>query len=89
MEKETEKYLVKSIEKYGGWCIKFPPIFLAGFPDRIVLMPGGRIVFVETKAPGKAPRLIQIKLHNKLRLLGFRVEVIDGREGVDNFILSL
>lgn len=88
-EKKVEKHLVTSVERLGGLCVKFPPLFFRGFPDRIVLLPGGLIVFVELKAPGEKPRLIQTKVHGKLKALGFRVEVIDTIEGVDTFILTL
>lgn len=89
MEKKIEKYLVEAVENLGGLCIKFPPLFFRGFPDRIVLLPGALIVFVETKAPGETPRLIQKKVHAKLRRLGFRVEVLDSYESIDGFILTL
>lgn len=89
MEKKVEKYLVVRVESLGGLCVKFPPLFFRGFPDRIVLLPGGVIVFVETKAPGETPRLIQRKVHARLRRLGFRVEVLDNHEDIDGFILTL
>ena len=89
MEKRIEKSLQTAVEQVGGLCIKFPPLFFRGFPDRIVLMPGGVIVFVELKAPGEKPRLIQRKAHDRLRALGFRVEVLDSLEGVDGFVLTL
>lgn len=89
-EAPVEKHLKTTWESVtGGMCIKFPPLFLAGFPDRICLAPGAVIVFVETKAPGKSPRKLQEKIHRKLRALGFRVEVLDTREAVDAFILSM
>ena len=89
MEKTVEKYLENEIERLGGLCVKFPPLFFRGFPDRIVLLPGAVIAFVETKDTGKKPRPIQERVHAKLRKLGFRVEVIDSKEGVDNFIMTL
>nr|DAQ59615.1 MAG TPA: Nuclease [Caudoviricetes sp.] len=89
MEKIVEKYLVNEIERLGGLCVKFPPLFFRGFPDRIVLLPGAVIAFVETKDTGKKPSPIQERVHAKLRKLGFRVEVIDSKEGVDNFIMTL
>lgn len=88
-ERDIEKHLTKSIEAQRGMCVKFPPLFFRGFPDRIVLMPGGVIVFVELKAPGEKPRLIQTKVHEKLRRLGFRVEVIDSMVDVDAFVFTL
>lgn len=89
MEKQVEKHLVKLIEARGGLAVKFPPLFFAGFPDRIVLMPGGVVVFVELKAPGQRPRALQERVHARLRGLGFRVEVLDGIAGVDEFLRSL
>ncbi len=55
-------------------------------PDRIVLLPQGKIVFVELKAPGKEPRPIQKYRIKELTALGFRVEIIDGIEGINNFV---
>lgn len=89
MEKKVEKYLVVRVESLGGFCVKFPPLFFAGFPDRIVLLPGGRIVFVELKDEGKKPTPLQVRVHARLRALGFRVEVLDSKESIDEFILTL
>lgn len=89
MEVKIEKYLTQSVENQGGMCLKFPPIFFSGFPDRIVLLPGGVIVFVETKATGKKLRPLQRKVHARLQCMGFRVEVLDSHESIDGFILTL
>ena len=89
MEKQIEKHLVNRVEARGGLAVKFPPLFFAGFPDRIVLMPGGRVVFVELKAPGQRPRALQERVHDRLRGLGFRVEVVDSVEGADLFLRSI
>lgn len=88
-ERKIEIFLVKEVEALGGLCVKFPPIFFRGFPDRIVLLPGGAIAFAELKAPGEKPTLIQRRVHERLRALGFRVEVLDSKESVTGFILSL
>jgi hypothetical protein len=82
MEKRIERYLIEAVERQGGLCVKFPPLFFSGFPDRLVLLPGGKIIFVETKAQGKHPSALQRRVHDRLRGLGFRVEVIDSAEGV-------
>lgn len=89
MEKKIENYLVEAVENIGGLCVKFPPLFFRGFPDRIILLPKGTIIFAEIKAPGESPRLIQRKVHTRLRGLGFRVEVLDSYESIDGFILTL
>ncbi len=55
-------------------------------PDRIVLLPQGRIIFIELKALGKKPRPIQKYRIKELKALGFRVEIIDSIEGINNII---
>lgn len=89
MEKDVERYLVTKIEAKGGLCVKFAPLFFAGFPDRIVLLPGAVIVFVETKDKGKKPSALQLRVHGVLRGLGFRVEVLDSKEGINEFLLTI
>lgn len=88
-EKKIETRLKEGVQKFGGLCIKFPPLFFRGFPDRIVLMPKGRIYFVELKRPGATPTNIQNKVHNQIRALGFTVEVLSTYDEVDGFLLCL
>ena len=61
----------------GGICTKFISPGYDGVPDRIVLFPGGRIAFVEVKAPGKTLRPLQVRRKRQLELLGFKVYVLD------------
>lgn len=86
-EKQVENRLVKGVERLGGLAIKFPPTFFSGFPDRIVLLPKGEIVFVELKRPGAKPRALQLRIHKQLRALGFRVETLSDFNEVDAFLL--
>ncbi len=76
LEKVIEQKLVAAVKKEGGLCLKFLSS-TAGWPDRMVLLPGGKIAFVEVKAPGKEPRPLQLHRHDQLRALGFPVYVID------------
>ena len=76
-EKQTEEKLVKAVRNVGGLCPKFVSPGLAGMPDRLILLPGRRLAFVEVKAPGEKPRLLQLHRHAQLRALGFRVHVLD------------
>ena len=55
-------------------------------PDRIVLLPGGRMAFVEVKAPGKAPRHLQEARHRLLRQLGFKVYVLDDEDQIGGIL---
>ena len=85
-ETEVERKLVDAVKNRGGICWKFVSPGTAGVPDRIVLMPFGRIAFVEVKAPGEVPRPLQRSSHRLLRRLGFRVYVIDGKEQIGGML---
>lgn len=81
-EKTIESLLVKSVKAAGGIAVKLISPGMAGLPDRLVLLPHGRAVFVELKAPGQTPRPLQIKRHKQLAALGFTVLVIDSIAGI-------
>lgn len=77
-EKYTERKLVEEVKKTGGFALKFVSPGMNGVPDRIVLLPGGHIAFVELKSPGKMMRPLQIRRKKQLESLGFKVYLIDG-----------
>lgn len=87
-EKAVEERLCKGVKELGGLCLKFLPFYFTGFPDRMVLMPGGRIWFVELKAPGKKKGMQQGYVHRLLQKLGFKVLVLDTFVKVDNFLIE-
>lgn len=72
-EKDTEPYLCKQIKRLGGRAYKFISPGCAGVPDRIVILPGGRIFFVETKSEGRTSTVLQRKIQRELRKLGCTV----------------
>ena len=76
-EKSIEQKLSLMVKKRGGICPKWVSPGFDGVPDRIVLLPGGRIAFVEVKAPGKKPRPLQTARHKLLTRLGFKVYILD------------
>lgn len=88
-EKTLEARLVSKVKASGGVAYKFTSPSHRGVPDRMVLMPGAHIIFVEMKSPGKRPTSLQQLEIDRLRMMGFRVLVIDSAEGVDEFINSL
>ena len=88
-ERNIETYLRDQVRKAGGAAMKWVSPGNSGVPDRIVIMPGGRIVFVELKAPGRKPTQLQLVQHERLRALGCDVRVIDSREGVDGLVREL
>lgn len=85
-EKVIEQKLTKAVRQNGGVCWKFTSPGTAGVPDRIILMPKGQIAFVEVKAPGEKPRLLQLSRHKLLRRLGFRVYVLDNIDDITKIL---
>lgn len=79
-ESIIEKHLAAAVKTAGGIAYKFVSPGRRSVPDRIVLLPGGRIVFVECKSPGKTPRADQLREHERLRALGFNVVVLDSKD---------
>lgn len=87
LENEVEKHLCKRVKNdLGGWALKFISPGQNGVPDRIILVPMGRIYFVETKAPGKKLRKLQEWVCGIIKGLGFVVLRIDTKAKVDAFI---
>ena len=85
-EKQIEQKLVKATKNMGGIAPKFVSPGFDGMPDRIVLLPGGHIGFVEVKAPGEKPRPLQLARHGLLRRLGFRVFVLDEEQQIGGIL---
>lgn len=85
-EKLIEEKLVSAVKAQGGVCWKFTSPGTAGVPDRIVLMPSGRIGFVEVKAPGEKPRPLQRIRIKTLRRLGFKVFVLDSPDQIGGIV---
>lgn len=82
-EKEVEAALVKAAKKRNGVALKFVSPGLSGVPDRLVLLPDGKIGFIELKAPGKKMRLLQEKRKSQLERLGFLVFCLNNKEEVE------
>lgn len=85
-EKTIEQKLVTAVKKHGGICPKFTSPGFDGMPDRIVLMPNGKMAFVEVKALGEKPRPLQRARHGMLKRLGFKVYVLDSVEQIERII---
>ena len=88
-EKTLERKLVEAVKATGGLCPKFVSPGFDGMPDRLVLLPGGRIAFVEVKAMGCKPRPLQVSRHGMLRRLGFQVYVLDSKERIGGMLRDL
>lgn len=85
-EKNLESRLRDKVKKAGGIALKFWCVSFSGIPDRIVLMPGGRIWFVELKSTSKTPKPIQLRAQKMLSKLGFETFTIDTNERLTTFL---
>jgi hypothetical protein len=89
MEKSIEQKLVAKVKKLGGICPKFISPGYDGMPDRLVLLPKGKIGFVEVKKKGMKPRPLQLARHKLLKGLGFKVFVFDDEKDIDEIVENI
>ena len=82
-EKAIEAYLVRKVKDLGGVCLKYSNPGVVGYPDRVVLLPGGFVVWVELKSKGRKPNRVQQLRIDQLRQMGHNVAVVDSKDQVD------
>ena len=82
-ERTVEQALTRAVQAHGGLCWKFTSPGLAGVPDRIIVLPGGHVGFVEVKAPGQKPRPVQHHRLNQLHALGATALVVDHPDQIE------
>ena len=85
-EKTVESKFTSAVKAKGGLAVKFTSPGFNGMPDRLVMFPGGRIAFVEVKAPGETPRPLQRSRHRLLRRMGFKVYVLDSIDQIGGIV---
>lgn len=92
-ESQVEGYLVAAVKRRGGEVRKLQWVGRSKAPDRVVMLPGRPVLFVELKRPGslaKFPRngheRAQLREHERMRQMGQRVVVIDSIEGVERLL---
>ena len=88
-ERDIEQRLVKAVKAKGGLAPKFVSPGFDGVPDRIVLLPHGRIAFIELKANGRKLRPLQVKRKRQLESLGFLVYCIDSPEQIEPLLRKI
>lgn len=90
VEKDIEQYLKRRVEYFGGKCLKFVTSYETGIPDRIIILPGNTVAFVELKRPkgGKLSKIQQYQI-GKLRALGCKVYVTKNKTEVDEALKEL
>ena len=82
-ERTVEQALIQAVQAHGGLCWKFTSPGLAGVPDRIIILPGGHVGFIEVKTPGQKPRPVQTHRLNQLRTLGATAIVVDHPDQIE------
>ena len=85
-EKTIESKLVKAVKNMGGLAPKFVSPGFDGVPDRLVLLPHGKLAFVELKATGETLRPLQVKRKRQLESLGFSVYRVDAAEQIGGIL---
>ena len=88
-EKDIERKLIAEVKKAGGLALKLVSPGFDGMPDRLILLPIGKLAFVECKAPGKTFRPLQEKRKRQLESLGFLVYCIDGVEQIEEVLSEM
>ena len=88
-ERTVEQALTRAVQAHGGLCWKFTSPGLAGVPDRIIVLPGGHVGFVEVKAPGQKPRPVQHHRLNQLHALGATALVVDHPDQIERALNAI
>lgn len=90
MERDVERYLVQQTKRLGGACLKFVSPGCNGVPDRILLLPGARLAFVEVKRPdGGRTSKLQLYWLQVLRELGFNAVIVRNKAEIDDLLRSM
>lgn len=85
-ERDIERVFVRMVRQAGGMSLKFISPGCNGMPDRLVLLPDGKMAFVELKAPGRTMRPLQEKRKRQLEALGFFVFCLDGTDQIGGIL---
>lgn len=88
-EKLIDRKLCEAVKKLGGLAVKLWSPTFTGMPDRLILLPGGKVCFAEFKSTGKVLKPRQKIVIALLQKLGFTVFVIDDQPGLDGCVKAL
>lgn len=86
LESKLERNFYERIRYANGQCIKLYAATVTGIPDRLILMPEGRLWFVELKKEDGRVKPRQKVMHRMLKSMGFKVRILWSKEDIDNFI---
>ena len=85
-EVDVERHLVRLVEKVGGKAYKFVSPGRAGVADRLVVLPGGRVWFVELKVAGGRMSALQQVFAEDMAALGQNYTVLWSKEDATAFV---
>lgn len=85
-ESTVEAYLHSRVVAVGGTTFKIAPTTV-GLPDRMVILPGGKIHLVELKTETGRLSTVQKLLHERLGDLGVQVFTLYGKLDVDDWMM--
>ena len=85
-EKAIERYLVDEVKKLGGVCLKYSNQNMAGYPDRLILLPGAITIWVELKSKDKHTTALQDIRLRTLNKLGYDTYICDNKEAIDKIL---
>lgn len=88
-EKAIERYLAELAKQNGLLCLKYSNPNMVGYPDRLLVLPGGGVVWVELKSKGRKPTKIQQIRMSELTGMGHLVKVIDNKADIDELIKTI
>jgi len=86
VEKQIEQHLVRRVKEQGGRAYKWVSPGTNGVPDRIVILPGGRVLAVECKRPGGRVTRLQQREIDRLTAMGLTAVVVDSIESIDRLM---
>lgn len=88
-EKSIERYLVEKAKEHGLPCLKYSNPNMVGYPDRLLVLPGAKVIWVELKSKGRKPGKLQLIRHMELSGMGHEVKVIDNKADIDELLNSI
>lgn len=85
-EKTVERMLVQGVKRMGGIAYKWVSPGNDGVPDRVVVLPGAVVDFVELKTKRGRLSAIQVRQHERLRKCGFNPITLYGPDDVEKYL---
>lgn len=89
MEKDIERYLVKTVEALDGKAFKFNSLSNRGVSDRIVCLPNGQTWFIELKSETGRLSPLQVVFARDMARLNQRYACLNSKEAVDRWACDL